>query len=121
MFQFIRSGVGFGNVGKKANVNATHKYTTDTPLIQIPARPSENLHGRRGSPFHLLTNIHEMLMMYDERRAHVPKDATELKATVLPMLIRDSPIAMAKDTRTLFRGMSQPGRTRDKKALKGTP
>jgi hypothetical protein len=51
----------------------------------------------------------------------VPSDATELNATVLPMLIRESLTAILKDTRTLLRGMSQPGRTQDRKALKGTP
>lgn len=34
--------------------------------------------------------------MYEERRAHVPSDATELNATVLPMLMRESPIAIPK-------------------------
>ena len=120
MFQFIRSGVGRGKVGKNENVSAMHRYTIETPLIQIPTRPRENLHGRSGSPFHLLMNMHEILMMYEDSSAHVPNDATELKAMEEPMLMSESPMAMTNETMTLFSGMSQPGRTRDKNALKGT-
>ena len=45
----------------------------------------------------------------------------ELKATELPMLMRESRQAMRKDMRTLLRGISHPGWTWEKKALKGTP
>jgi hypothetical protein len=34
-----------------------------------------------------------------------------LKAVLEPMLIKDRRIVMQKETRTEFRGMSQPGRT----------
>ena len=41
----------------------------------------------------------------------MPRDAMALKAVLEPMLIRDRRMVMQKDTRTEFRGMSQPGRT----------
>jgi hypothetical protein len=41
----------------------------------------------------------------------VPREAIALKAVLEPMLIRDKRIVMQKETRTEFRGMSQPGRT----------
>jgi len=121
MFQFIRLGVGRADVGKKAKTNATHRYTTAMPSIQIPTLPSENREGRRRSPRQRLTNIHDVLTIYEDIRAHVPNDVMELKATVLPMLTRDKPMAIQSDTMTLLTGISQPGRTYDKNGPKGTP
>lgn len=110
-FQFIKSGVGCGTVGKNAKVIAMHSHKTAMPLTQMPNLPSENFEGRRTSFRHRLTNMHEMLIAYDDNMAQVPIEATVLKATVLPILIRDRPTVMPNETRTLFKGISQPGRT----------
>jgi hypothetical protein len=119
--QFINSGVGDGNVGKKANNNATQRYRTDTPLIQIPAFPKLKWQGSKVSFFHRFRNIQEMEMMYEENNAQVPSEAILLKATVLPILIKDKRIETTKDTRTELSGISQPGRTRERKEPNGTP
>jgi hypothetical protein len=121
MFQFMTLGAGLGKVGKKANKKTMHKYATEIPLIQMPALPRLNLQGSSCSPFHRLINMQEMEMMYEDNKAQVPRDAIELKATVLPMLIIERPIEKQKETMTELRGMSQPGWTRDKNGPKGTP
>jgi hypothetical protein len=41
----------------------------------------------------------------------VPSEAMALKAVLEPMLIRERRMVIQKETRTEFRGMSQPGRT----------
>lgn len=48
MFQFIRSGVGFGDGGKKEKTKAMAKNIIDTILINKPHLPKENLLGSRG-------------------------------------------------------------------------
>jgi hypothetical protein len=49
--------------------------------------------------------------MYEEMSAAVPREAMALKATVLPIFMRERRMVMQKEMRTELSGMSQPGRT----------
>ena len=52
-----------------------------------------------------------MEMIYDESKAAMPREATALNATVLPILIRARRQDMQKEVKIAFKGMSQPGLT----------
>jgi hypothetical protein len=54
--------------------------------------------------------MHEILMMYDIVRVLVPKLATLLNATALPMLMSAMITATAKETMSALTGMSDRGR-----------
>lgn len=111
MFQFMNCALGFGVEGKKARTNAKARKTIEMILSGRPYLPSLKRDGSSGSLRHLFNKMHQMDTMYEDRIAHSESEAMLLKATVEPMLIRESKHDTANDTRIALTGMSQPGRT----------
>lgn len=80
-------------------------------LIGAPHFPRLHRAAGRASFFHRLRHTQLIETIYDEMRAATPREAMALNAVVEPMLIRDNRIVIMKETRTEFKGISQPGRT----------
>lgn len=93
-FQFIAAASGSGVLGKNDMTKSNEMKRTERMLIGSPAAPGENREGRKGSFLRRFSVTQEIETMYDDSSAPTPRDVIMLKATVDPMLMRESKTAI---------------------------
>lgn len=98
-------------IGKKIKTQTMSRNNTAPMLTKTPKRPRFQRRGGSGSPRKRRTMRQVKDIMYVASNAETARDPMALKATVEPILIKDSRQVIVKVIRTALSGIFQPGLT----------